>query len=200
MTAPHSISPSTQILDDYGYDWSWAFVVFREMPEYPGYAFGSDGAIWTRKQRGRWGVMLAEWRRMSPQFNRRLGVHYVTLSDATGVRKKRRVSVVICTAFHGPCPAGEECCHHDGNPLNNAADNLRWDTRTGNMADMVRHGTRLYGERHPRAKFSDADVEQARRLGLAGLTPSAISSRVGMSAAHVRDILKGHTRRHATGD
>jgi hypothetical protein len=34
-----------------------------------------------------------------------------------------------------------ECCHYDGDPANNRVGNLRWDTRSSNNLDAVRHGT-----------------------------------------------------------
>lgn len=32
-------------------------------------------------------------------------------------------------------------CHNDGDPLNNAVENLRWDSRAGNFRDKIAHGT-----------------------------------------------------------
>lgn len=48
----------------------------------------------------------------------------------------------VLVAFAGPRPLGKEACHNDGDPTNNCATNLRWDTHTANMQDQVRHGTR----------------------------------------------------------
>lgn len=53
----------------------------------------------------------------------------------------RGVHRLVLLAFVGPAPAGTEACHFDGNPANNRIDNLRWDTRSGNTYDRVRHGT-----------------------------------------------------------
>lgn len=47
---------------------------------------------------------------------------------------------LVLTAFVGPCPDGMEGCHNDGNPANNWLSNLRWDTRSNNRHDAVRHG------------------------------------------------------------
>lgn len=51
------------------------------------------------------------------------------------------VHSLVLTAFVGPKPEGMECCHRDGNPLNNHIDNLRWGTHSDNMQDSIRHGT-----------------------------------------------------------
>jgi hypothetical protein len=51
------------------------------------------------------------------------------------------VSVAVARTFHGPRPAGADVCHNDGDPGNNRASNLRYDTHSGNMRDMRLHGT-----------------------------------------------------------
>lgn len=84
-----------------------------------------------------------------------------------------RIHRLVLEAFVGPCPAGMEGCHNDGNPQNNALDNLRWDTHAANHLDSVRHGTKvnppvMSGEAHPNSRLTDAEVaiiksHQARR-------------------------------------
>lgn len=61
-------------------------------------------------------------------------------------RDMHYVAHLVLTAFVGPRPPGKECCHNDGNKLNNAVENLRWDTRSENVRDIVRHGN------HPQAE------------------------------------------------
>jgi hypothetical protein len=67
------------------------------------------------------------------------GYHVVYLARG-GERTQFRVHRLVLTAFVGPCPEGMEGCHNDGNPINNHLDNLRWDTRSANAHDTVRHG------------------------------------------------------------
>lgn len=62
----------------------------------------------------------------------------------------------------GPCADGMECCHNDGNPLNNAVENLRWDTRLSNAADRLKHGNCPMGEEHSCAKLIEAQVREIR--------------------------------------
>lgn len=47
---------------------------------------------------------------------------------------------LVVEAFVGPPPDGMECCHNDGDKTNNRVENLRWDTRSANMQDQLRHG------------------------------------------------------------
>lgn len=58
---------------------------------------------------------------------------------------RRLVHRLVLEAFVGPCPDGMEGCHNDGDPTNNRLENLRWDTRSGNIHDAIKHGT------HPQA-------------------------------------------------
>jgi HNH endonuclease len=54
----------------------------------------------------------------------------------------RTVHTLVLQAFVGPCPAGMEACHYDGDKANNKLGNLRWDTKRANELDAIRHRTR----------------------------------------------------------
>lgn len=45
----------------------------------------------------------------------------------------------VLVAFVGPRPPELETCHGDGNPANNKLRNLRYDTRSANAQDAIRH-------------------------------------------------------------
>lgn len=49
--------------------------------------------------------------------------------------------VLVCRAFHGAAPEGQEVRHLNGNPPDNRAINLAWGTRSQNMRDKQDHGT-----------------------------------------------------------
>lgn len=57
-----------------------------------------------------------------------------------GVTTTHVVPTLVLTAFVGPRPAGLDGCHNDGDASNNRLSNLRWDTRSANCHDRVRHG------------------------------------------------------------
>lgn len=57
------------------------------------------------------------------------------------VQKVAKVYRLVLLAFVGPPPEGTEALHRDGNPENDAVENLCWGTRSENMHDRVRHGT-----------------------------------------------------------
>jgi hypothetical protein len=61
--------------------------------------------------------------------------------------RTRYVHQLVLEAFVGPRPSGMECCHGDGDPSNNRLVNLRWDTKSSNVLDRVRHGTHHHANR-----------------------------------------------------
>lgn len=100
----------------------------------------------------------------------------------SAVPKGPYIHRTMCELFHGPRPTGQEVRHLDGNPLNNAARNLAWGTRSQNRADQFRHKTDPSGERNPMAKLTRDQVAQmrdARRTH--GLTYREIGSAFGVS-------------------
>jgi hypothetical protein len=51
-------------------------------------------------------------------------------------RKTFRVPGLVMRTFVGECPPGLEVCHQIADTENNRLDNLRYDTRLSNRADM----------------------------------------------------------------
>lgn len=87
------------------------------------------------------------------------------------------VHVLVLEAFVGPRPDGCEGCHNDGNPLNNRADNLRWDTASANQRDRLAHGTHHYGNRTHCINGHEYTPENIRwriRTGPRYVTPSRV--------------------------
>lgn len=120
------------------------------------------------------------------------------ISVRLGRGKSLRVHRLVLEAFVGPCPPGHEGCHNDGDPTNNRLSNLRWDTRSGNMQDAIRHGTHwtpfknLRGEANSRTHLTADDIKTiratpqnwrgaqaalARRFGVSGVTIKRIVER-----------------------
>ena len=88
------------------------------------------------------------------------------------VHGRKRVALIhrlVLEAFVGPCPEGMEACHWDGDPTNNRVENLRWDTRSANARDRVRHGTHNMTSKRerPRGHLLEGDnlVPSRSKLG-----------------------------------
>jgi len=94
---------------------------------------------------------------------------------------------MVAMAFHGMPDKEQECCHNDGNSLNNTPSNLRWDTHIENNRDRKRHGTYLTGTSHPMAKFDLMFLVDIR------------SGKIGLKEALVRGISKTHFYRIKRG-
>lgn len=110
-----------------------------------------------------------------------------------GVGHSRATHVLVLRAFAGPRPEGMYSRHLDGNPLNNHLSNLKWGTPTENAADRTAHGRTAQGARHPSraTKLTTADVDDIRRRGQAGQTPTEIAPVYSISRVHASCILRG---------
>lgn len=86
------------------------------------------------------------------------GYRKVTLCRRHEKYIHRYVHKIVLEAFVGQQPAGMEAAHNNGQRDDNRLINLRWDTRAGNFADKIIHGTACEGERHGRRKLNAADV------------------------------------------
>src|SRR5215471_15602953 len=156
---------------------------YRLVPHFSDYRVGADGSVWSsRSYHG-----LSGWRRLRP---RKAGKGYwiVTL-HADAARRSVYIHHLVLEVFVGPRPDGMEACHADGDRTNNALRNLRWDTPVANAADKLRHGTELFGESRPWAKYTEVQIREIRRLGAEGMPSREIALLLGMSAGYVRRIL-----------
>lgn len=136
------------------------------------------------------------------QFRTPLGRHKVYLRpDESGEKAKvLLVHRLVLAAFVGPAPRGMEACHNDGNPSNNAAVNLRWDTHVNNLADRKAHGTLLLGERHHNSRFTEDDVFLMRHLRqVYRVSFSELGRAWDCSKNTVNNIVRGRSWKHVDG-
>lgn len=112
------------------------------------------------------------------------GYRKVQLCDKSR-REHRYVHDLVLTAFSRPRPPGMECAHRNGKRDDNRLCNLRWDTRSGNHADKLAHGTAWLGEKHAQAKLTNAQVVAIRA---AEGTCRAIGNAFGISPMQVSRI------------
>jgi hypothetical protein len=112
-------------------------------------------------------------------------------------KTERLIHVLVLEAFIGPCPPGLECRHLDGDPSNNALDNLRWGTHLENCVDRDRHGKHHKGARCSWAKLTEDQVREIRakyvdRYG----EQTRLAREYGVNPATIRTIVKGVNWRH----
>lgn len=134
-------------------------VEWRAIPGIAGYAVSSTGQVKrTVPTRGsRTGHVL------TPHLASRAKCYETVSLRMNGALRRFRVHRLVALAFIGqpPTPA-HEIAHIDGNPSNNAAENLRWATAAENAADRERHGTVVRGEASVCAKLTADDVRAIR--------------------------------------
>jgi hypothetical protein len=130
---------------------------------------------------------------LKPTKNVRWGYLYVML-NCVPRKQNRRVHVMVCEAFHGPRPSPEhDAAHKDGNRTNNVATNLKWATRTENMADAMEQGTFVKGADHWSAKLIPDDVCAIRRRVALGENMHRLAEEFGLCASQVCRISKRQT-------
>ena len=170
-------------------------IEYRDVNGFPVYRIGNDGSAWTcwiPAVRGNGWQMSSQWRCLNLD-SRRHGRLYATFSR-NGISQSFQVHRLVLGLFVGPCPEGMEACHEDGNHLNNALSNLRWDTHVENMGDMVRHGTRPRNESHGNRKLSWQLVNKIRAEVAGGLVRGDIlrlSEKYGISRSQIGRIVHG---------
>ena len=113
-----------------------------------------------------------------------------------GIARQCLIHQLVLQAFIGPCPLGFECCHNDGDPSNNALDNLRWDTRKSNVDDMRRHKTMATGSKHPNAKLNDHLIAEIYQDIDTGESQTRIAKRLGIHPSTVSRIVNVKKWRH----
>jgi hypothetical protein len=202
MTAHQSIAPlaSVQSLppDPYSADpWSWAFVLFRPLADFPGYGIDTLGNPWSCWAPGRPSRIGAFWRSLKPSPQSR-GHRAVSLVR-DGRKHTLLVHRLVLETFVGPCPAGMECCHDpDPDPGNNRLGNLRWDTKSANQQDSIRHGTArsLPGELHPMAKLAESDAIAIIARRAVGESLDVLAADYRVSRPNIEAIVYGRSWKH----
>lgn len=141
----------------------------------------------TRQVRCRVGYHWLHGRVLKPYINAKRGKGYASLR--LGDTKNYDVHTLVAVAFIGPRPEGHECNHKDGNPHNNRADNLEWVTHQANMDHAAKTlGWSNAGSRHGRAKLTEQNVIDMRRLKSEVVPIKVLAVQFGIHEQSVRDI------------
>lgn len=149
--------------------------------------YGADmaGSIWSRARDG------TTWRELCSSPDAK---GYLTVTPAVAGRyTSRRAHRLVCEAFYGPPPSGKNQVRHlDGDPTNNAPDNLDWGSQEDNWTDRLAQG-RGCGETHHSAKLMAADPPLIRALAAGGQSQRQLARKFGVSQHTIQSVLKGDT-------
>lgn len=148
----------------------------------PAYEVTEGGEIWSIAR----GRALRPWKTNSGYLMVMLRI------ESKSVRAY--VHALVAEAFIGPRPPDADVCHVDGRKTANAASNLRYDSRSGNLADRAEHGTGQTGERNPAAKLSDEQAIEIRRRRQAGERLALIAAAFGVRESTVSRIANAKRR------
>jgi len=101
---------------------------------------------------------------------------------------------IMCELRHGPPPTPKhDAAHSCGKGFQGCVNprHLDWKTRKENMADKLKHGTHIYGEKCGSAKISDS---QAWEIFQSTELTNTLAKRFGLSKHHIRNIQRGIRR------
>lgn len=159
--------------------------IWKDIPGYEGkYQASNLGQIRSlpRQTTDKNGVLKPVGGRVLRRDSRdRTGHRYVKLS---GPDRTVSVHTLVMQAFIGPCQDGQEVCHNDSNPDNNALTNLRYDTRRNNLIDMARAG------RASKQKLTPQDALDIRSKFAAGVRKCSLAEEYGVSWAAINAIVQ----------
>ncbi len=176
-------------------------VAFRHVLNFPGYAVGDDGSVWSCLRQIGIGIgkgtrveIGESWHRLRPNKHCAHGHRAVTIHGWPYT-----IHRLVLEAFVGPCPAGMQCRHYpDRDPSNNSLANLQWGTPVENAADRDVHGTTVRGQRVHTAVLTAADVREIRARCAAGESHRSIARGKGVTKSTVTRIHLGRSWRHVS--
>ena len=155
----------------------------KPIPGFPDYEVSDCGRVFSLN------YMETGKRRELKQSKESNGRFRVELRK-NGQNKSKLVHRLVLEAFVGPCPAGMECCHNDGDCLNNHLSNLRWDTKQSNEKDKILHKTY-------RAKLTEANVILIRtKYAAGGITQTALAEQFGVVSSQINHIINRKSWTH----
>lgn len=115
-----------------------------------------------------------------------------------GEREDRFVHLLVAEAFIGPCPAGYEVNHKDGNKSNCRLKNLEYVTPAENTEHAMRLGLKARGSRHGRSKLNELAVSMIKKA-LKHSSVSSVARMYKIGRAAISKIKNGRTWAHVEG-
>lgn len=117
-----------------------------------------------------------------------------------GTWRSDRAHRVALQFVHGPIPRGIYVCHRCDTPRCVNVAHLFLGTQHDNMRDMAAkgRGSRLKGEKSPRAKLTEADVAMIRSKHARGERQTELAAIYGVSQATVSGIVRGDSWSHSS--
>ena len=166
--------------------------IWMDVPGYPGYCVSSMGRAKSKERiihRPNQPSYTLKEKILKTKCEYRQG-YGVFQGSINGKFFSMYLHTAMALAFFGPRPEGMEVRHLDGNPGNNVIENLKYGTRSENIADAKRHGTFPMYEKRPGAKLTKS---KAIAIVLDTRKTSIIAEEYGIKQTTVRSIKIGDT-------
>jgi len=170
-------------------------VIFRRIPDFPGYGVDTNSNIWSCLRVGRFGGIDGHWHALSQGLVGPYLYRNVMLRR-DGRSFTRYVHRLMLEAFVGPCPAGMEALHRDCDTGNNSLRNLRWGTSAENSADSISLDRQLKGESIHNSILKAEDIPRIFELRRAGLRHQDIADRFGVCRPVISCVLSRKLWKH----
>ena len=90
-------------------------------------------------------------------------------------------------------PSGKDVCHNNGVRSDNRVENLRLDTRKGNMSDVYKHDTHIRGERCGTNKYSQELIAKFKEDIKTGKSIRSIAIKHGIKPSTGYSLAEGRT-------
>jgi len=132
------------------------YISTKPVAGYPRYLVDTEGNVYSMFKRTAhgWYKRPGRLKLVGSVIN---GYRQLELRNENGERKHIKEHHIVLNTFVGFRPEGMECCHNNGNRLDNRLKNLRWGTRKSNNQDRIRHGTSK-GEKNAKSKLTDIEA------------------------------------------
>lgn len=163
----------------------------KTIPDFPNYAITRDGRVWSKPRRDslnrlRGGIWIKHWKS-------RIGYFLCPLYQ-NNKKVHKLVHRLVLETFVGLCPDGMEACHNNGIRTDNRLSNLRWDTKSSNQRDSIKHGTHTTlhqnGETNPTSKLNASDIKVIQYLyKVVNFLQNDIAWHFNISQQHVSRIV-----------
>lgn len=169
---------------------------WRTIPGYRGYEASNLGRI--RSYWNNYGRLLTWPYRVLSTKPKGTGYVSVRVKKDDGGYIFTSAHRLVALAFLGPPPdRTSQVCHGNGIKNDNRIENLRYDTPIANMADVIRHGRSMRGEKNNTTKLQEELVVAIRYLYANKRANRRELARLfGVSYSQIGNILRGESWRH----